>query len=159
MIEYRDGDIFGFEDIEVIIHQANCFNTMRSGIAKTIVELYPEAVEADHRTIKGDRSKLGTFTSTGPCSDGRIIINMYSQYEYGNDRCYTDYLAMGQALLEFIEDYESSYAITKEPLVVGVPYKIGCGLAGGDWNKVNGILMDLFCDRKEFKLVVCRKDV
>ena len=158
MIEYRNGDIFGFDDIEVVIHQANCFNTMRSGIAKTISELYPEAVEADCRTIKGDRSKLGTFTSTGPCSDGRIIINMYSQYEYGTGRCFTEYDAMEQALNEFIEDYETSYSVTGQPLIVGVPYKIGCDRAGGDWNKVNDMLMDLFTDRKEFLMVVCRKD-
>lgn len=156
MIEHRNGDIFGFDDIDIIIHQANCFNVMGAGIAKVISEKYPEAVQADNRTIKGDKSKLGTFTSSGPCSDNKIIINMYGQYSYGGRKCHTDYDAIEKALEEFIEDYESVCCVTDIPLRVAVPYGMGCGLGGGDWKRVSAILNKLFEVRKEFTLIICK---
>ena len=30
--------------------------------------------------------------------------------------------------------------------IIGFPYKIGCGLAGGDWNIVESIINEVFAD-------------
>ena len=56
------GDIIGLAKngiFNVIIHGANCQNTMGSGVAKQIKEHFPGAYDADLRTTKGDREKLG----------------------------------------------------------------------------------------------------
>lgn len=153
MIELRVGDIFKQEDLDVIIHQANCFNTMKSGIAKDIAELYPEAVEADNRTIKGDKSKLGSYTC-GVGKNDMHIINMYSQYHfYPRTVVHTDYEAMERAFKTIKEDYVSP----SPPITIGIPLGIGCGLAGGDWNKVWEIIKKIFADDINYNIVICKK--
>lgn len=159
MIEYRDGDIFKQDDIDVIIHQCNCFNNMGKGIAVQVAKLYPEAVEADNRTKPGDPNKMGTYT-VGVGKDGRHIVNMYSQYTYGlaagRKKKHTDYEMMEKALREIIEDYLPGYLLTGLPVIIGVPYKMGCDLGGGNWIVVNTLLEKLFKDDERLHLVVCK---
>ena len=155
MIEHRHGCIFAQPDVDIIVHQANCFCQMGSGIAKEIARLYPEAVTADRRSKKGDKSKLGSYT-VGVSDHGIIIINLYSQYHYGKtpNTCYTDYGAMKTGLLEIKDDYDTPIANN----VLAIPYKMGCGLAGGDWNIVHKIIHEVFDDTRNLKVVICEKD-
>lgn len=156
-MELRRGNIFKQKDVEMIIHQANCMNTMGSGVAKQIANLYSGAVEADNRTKKGDKTKLGSFTEFTDTEKDMIIVNLYSQYDYlPKGICHTDYRAMETALSEVIEDYGTHRVISDEKLVVGVPYMMGCDRGGGDWNTVLDILTKLFKDNEDFHLVVCR---
>lgn len=150
MIEHRDGDIFKQDDIGLIIHQANCHNVFGAGIAKTIKELYPEAYWADRTCGLRPIDKLGSFTYAD-CLD-KIIVNMYSQKDFGNiqGRCYTQYDAMRRALKCIRGKFGDVPAHA-------VPYKIGCGLAGGDWGIVQDILFDIY-GASEIKLIICRKE-
>ena len=64
---------------------------------------------------------------------------------YPRDRCHTDYKAFNKCckvLKNFIEEYK----LNKDDITIGFPYKIGCGLAGGDWNIVYNIIEDEFKD-------------
>jgi len=63
-------------EVDIIAHQANCFNTMKSGIAPLIGKYCPEAVEADQKTARGDIAKLGT-TSVGFADDNVMVWNLY----------------------------------------------------------------------------------
>lgn len=54
-IKYATGnlvDAFINNGVNVLIHQANCFCTMNSGIAKEIKQELPEMFQADCETIK-----------------------------------------------------------------------------------------------------------
>ena len=65
---------------------------------------------------------------------------MFGQYGYGNDKQYTDYKALEESLenmLFLIRPFKKSIAL---------PYKLGCGLAGGDWNIVYKIIEKVFED-------------
>lgn len=148
MITEFKGSIFDCPEADIIVHQANCFHTMGAGIAKVIAQKYPEAVKADKETIKGDKNKLGSF-SIGFGKDRKIIINMYSQYSFSNTHIETDYTAMETALEE-IKLFAKSHHRN-----IAIPYKIGCGLAGGDWNTVYNILMKIF-DKSDVKLIICK---
>ena len=128
------------ENVDVIIHQANCFNTMGSGIAKQIREKYPEAYEVDCKTKRGDMNKFGSFSYTHT-NDKKIIINMYSQYRYGYGEKHTDYDAMNKALPNIIKFIETK---VKKDANVGIPKKLGCVLGGGDWNIVKEIFLKQF---------------
>lgn len=124
--------------LSAIAHQANCFNTMKSGIAPLIAAYCPEAYEADQKTEKGNKSKLGTFTY-GFSSNGVMVWNLYGQYNYGRvpGVVYTNYDALFQALSKMgAWLYNSS-----GPNTIGLP-KLGCGLAGGDWQVVEQIIKD-----------------
>lgn len=58
---------------DVIVHGANCQCVMCAGIAKAIRDVFPEAYEADRRTPKADRSKLGTISFAQVWRDGRPL--------------------------------------------------------------------------------------
>ena len=130
---------------DIIIHGCNCFNTMKSGIAKEIAERIPQAVYADGQTIKGDKNKLGTWTSTY-YGEKFMVVNAYTQYNYGRNPdpnvIYFDYNAFDKFLVnyrEFLFDTD----------VVGFP-KIGAGLAKGDWDRISEMIDKRFtgyCDK------------
>lgn len=141
MLTYKKGCLvqaFKAREVGIIAHQANCQNTMGSGVALAIKKAFPEAYEADCQTIKGDRNKMGGFTvAFTKCG---IVANLYSQYNYGKDAVlYTDYAALEKALtsLKFLVDCDDS------GLPLGLP-KIGCGLANGDWVIVEAMINRIF---------------
>ena len=148
MIKLNDINIFDCP-AQGIIHQANCQNTMGSGIAKQIREKYPEAYEADCRTVRGDRLKLGSFSWVN-ARDGKYIYNCYSQYYYGRDQRQTNYEAVYTGLRAILGHAES-----KGLTSLSLPYKMGCMLGGGNWKIVNAIIEDLF-ENSPMELYICR---
>ena len=69
---------------------------MGAGIALTIKKVFPEAYQADLKTKKGDRAKLGTYSSVTIQKNGHqiTIINGYTQYHYGGPGNKADYNAI-----------------------------------------------------------------
>lgn len=151
MIEERTGDIFKQDDIDIIVHQANCLCAMHSGIAAAIRQFYPEAVEADNKTKKGDPNKLGTY-SLAKGQDGKYIVNLYSQFSMGGGKRHTDYNAMVTGL----EKLRHVISNSSNDYVIGIPYKIGSGLGGGDWKVVKAIIYSVFEDT-DIKVVICAR--
>lgn len=151
MIKEIIGDVFNC-GAQAVIHQANCQCTMGSGIAKTIREKYPEAYEADCKTVKGDINKLGTFSYTTinrENSDLTYIFNMYSQFKYGIEKRHTNYEAMVTAL-EDIHSFCKRFNINK----VACPCLMGCFRGGGNWLIVRAILESVF-GNSDIELTIC----
>jgi O-acetyl-ADP-ribose deacetylase (regulator of RNase III) len=151
-IEYRKGDLLEQKDVNFIIHCANCFNTMGAGIARAIAEKYPEAVEADNQTKPGDPNKLGCF-SYAKGKDGKIIANLYGQFDFGGGKRNLNYEAFYGGL-EAIHNQILDSKDKKKVFVVGMPKFIGCGLANGSWRVVKAMLEDIF-EESKIKLVIC----
>lgn len=139
-----DGNLITFAKegkFDLILHCANCYCTMGSGIAPQIAKAYPMAQEADDATIKGDMRKLGSFTvgidlnnNTPNMNDGLRIINSYSQYHYHIPSPYgipLDYDALTLSLRKINHFYPGK--------IIGLP-QIGSGLAGGSWDKIKNII-------------------
>ena len=130
-------------EIDVVAHCCNCFNTMGSGIAPLIASQVPEAREVDKETIKGDISKLGTFSCAWDAPTK--VFNLYGQYNYGNDG--KKYLS-DDALDDAIK-LMSEYLNKKDPerkLTIGLPM-IGAGRAGGDWHKIEEFIQWWLCSQ------------
>lgn len=126
--------------VSAIAHQANCFNTMKSGVAKAIVERWPAVAEADQATNKGDPDKLGTLSFTPVfCEDCEIrpVFNLYGQYNYGREKgvIYTDLKALGNAFGQ-MKLFLDSIGIKS----VGLP-KLGAGLGGAKWEDVESCII------------------
>src|SRR4051812_45909346 len=121
-------------DTDIIVHQANCFHTMGSGIARTLREKFPECYEADvQQTKSGDSKKLGTISVAkikDPSSRIKYIFNMYSQFTFGTANRQTHY----EAFYRGLEAVRGKVANTK--LTIAFPFKIGCKLGGGSWRVV-----------------------
>lgn len=150
MLKVVKGDLIGMSrqgEFEVIAHGCNCFNTMGAGIAALVKKFFPEAYEADKKSLKGDKGKLGKCTaakidlSKGNVSIQKdlIVVNCYSQYYYDSrNGAPIDYNAMRSALELTVNKFGVSNRI-------GVPL-IGYGLAGGDLTKVLEVFYDVLKD-------------
>ncbi len=118
---------------DVIAHGANCFRTMGRGIAAQIKSHFPEAYDADCRTAFADRVKLGSCTAATVRWSEEIrfdVVNAYTQYDYRGSNP-LDYKAL-RSCMRWLGD---TYAGRR----IGMP-KIGAGLAGGDWTRIEKII-------------------
>lgn len=142
-IKMVTGDILSPNDtdkITVICHQVNCKGVMGSGLAKQVREKYPQVFE-EYKKKCHDYGSM----NLGDCQwlfvgHSRFIANIFGQDSYGRDRCYTDYVALHKA-------FDSLYKLTGSNVVVRIPYKIGCGLGGGNWNVVQDMINKCLVDK------------
>lgn len=120
-------------EFDVIVHGCNCFCTMGAGIAKLIRQEFPEAYEADLATEKGNRAKLGTYsTAKVELPDTTLqIINGYTQYNWRGAGVKADYDAITHLFAALKKDFAGKR--------IGYPL-IGAGLAGGDWRLIAAII-------------------
>lgn len=128
-----EGDLLK-SDCTMIVHQCNCHGTMGAGIAKQIVNKYPSVIEADlnYEIPVGSTARMGKYSHMWVLNDdkeGVMVVNMYSQYDYGKGT-HTDYYAFSLAITNILEQAKSLN------LKVGLPYRIGAGLAGGNWDMI-----------------------
>lgn len=135
------GDLLKLADdgyFDVIVHGCNCYNNMGAGIAYMIAKKYPEAYHVDQKTKRGDKSKLGTytigkhFTKTNPVKMF-YIINAYTQYGCNASKNIDlfEYESFSNILKTLSQDFPLSN--------FGFPL-IGCGLAGGDKERILGMI-------------------
>jgi O-acetyl-ADP-ribose deacetylase (regulator of RNase III) len=116
-------------EFDVIGHGCNCFHKMGAGLAKAIKEKFPEACEADLETTPGEHGKLGTLSFTKNTSP--VIVNCYTQYRYGKDKMHCDYDAVRSCMKHIKKNFSGKK--------IGLP-RIGCNLAGGEWEIVKPII-------------------
>jgi len=152
-IKNIDGDLLDEKlheqyDIGAIAHCCNCRCVMGAGIARQISEKYPEAYAADFATYALKENKLG-LSSNAEVTDSLLVYNLYGQADYKFHSRAIDYEAFYTAFEFAILDF-SSKGTTK---AFGVPKNIGCGLAGGDWEIVKTIMVQL-CSRYAVSLVI-----
>ena len=154
---YQTGDILKRPDINILIHQANCFCIMNAGIAYKIKECYPAVSLADKKTKPGDKEKLGSFTSTleKNINTGKelIILNLYSQYNPGRCEEFSAGIDSKEKRLFYLKeclmslaDFISLYHMESDPeqIIIGVPWMIGCGIAGNDINATFELFKTIF---------------
>ena len=128
-----------------ICHQVNCRGRMASGVAGQIRAKYPEAFRAYSERCDGRRSRDDPLEMLGRtqfvrCGDGVTVINMFSQEGYGRDGGqYTDYEAFRSCLREI-------HNAVPADAVIAMPYGIGCGLGGGDWNIIFELIKEELSD-------------
>lgn len=144
-------------EFDVIVHGVNCFCTQKSGLAPQMVNAFFTNKFYDEQKGKGDINKLGNIDyqvfmiheneSRGfsPLFNGRsdnkyicdlTVINAYTQFNYGkNHSDGVDKPLDYEALTLCMRKINRIFAGKK----IGMP-KIGCGLAGGDWNTVEKII-------------------
>lgn len=123
-------------DFDVVIHGANCFQTMGSGIALQLRKVFPLIASADGMTGYGDIFKLGDYSYA--VEEARnahqfIIVNAYTQYHPGPD-------FHAWALQSVLYKLCKVRHLNKQTLV-GVPW-IGCGIGGSSPSVVGPIFED-----------------
>jgi O-acetyl-ADP-ribose deacetylase (regulator of RNase III) len=122
-----------------IAHQVNCRGVMGAGVARQISDRYPKVADEYRAVCKINRPAqlLGTAHNVW-IDKTHAIVNIFGQDGFGRDgRVYTDYNALEHAFSEMERDILTNDSIA-------MPYRIGCGLANGDWGKVLDLLTDIF---------------
>jgi O-acetyl-ADP-ribose deacetylase (regulator of RNase III) len=147
MIYEIDTNLLEYSPLDGIIHQANCLGIFGGGIALHIKNKFPEAYEADCKTIAGDKSKLGTF-SVAVLPSNFHIYNMYGQFNIGFGRM-TNYEAVATGLSAI-----KNHAFNRGLKTLGLPKFMGCRLGGGDYRIVRAIIEVEF-ENSPLELYIC----
>lgn len=139
-----------------IAHQCNCTSTNAQTLAKQIFEKYPLANSYKNR-IKNDKS---TYSEPGSIEIYDNIINMYAQVypstaKYNND--------LPEMRIRWFEECLDKISKIEKLLItknktIAMPYNIGCGAAGGDWNIYYKIIND-FADKHNIYITFYKFDV
>lgn len=124
---------------EYICHQVNCRGVMGSGIAKQIKEKYPEVFHSYYELCRSSSPEelLGTAQIV-KVSPRQCVVNLFGQDKFGRSGGpFTDLHALREAC-------DKVAKAAGETSIVAMPYRIGCGLGGGDWGAVMDMLVDVF---------------
>lgn len=137
MINIVNGNILNcIEDI--IVHQVNIQGIMGGGVARQLANQYVN-LEKEYsqfcKNYNNDYNKLKASVLFYT-NNNKIICNMFSQKENFD----TDYEAMKIVLTNI-----KKFAIINK-YSIAIPYKIGCGIANGNWNIVYKIIEEVFSD-------------
>jgi len=140
MIEIVNGDLLK-SNLPLIAHQTNCLGVMGGGIAKAIRNKWPIVYDQYLHYCNEKNKSRALLGNCQICVTGDESIphvaNLFGEYSFteavapnANGR-HTDYHALKLALLEL-----KHRALRMDIHSIGIPYKLGCGLAGGDWDGV-----------------------
>ena len=131
MITIKTGDLLQAEET-IIAHQVNC-RGVAGGLAAAVFDKYPTA-ESDYMQLierVPTKAILGMAQLTGEQRDGHIICNLYGQQEPGADyrpkKLEKALEQLGRSALAF-------------GWSVALPYRLSCGICGGDWDEVKRII-------------------
>jgi O-acetyl-ADP-ribose deacetylase (regulator of RNase III) len=115
-------------------HQVNCRGVMGAGLAKQIRIKYPIVFEEYYRLCKTKTNLLGHLQKV-KVNDKLTVLNLFGQEDYSFKSVRnTDY----DALTNIAKTLEKEQA---ENLIgeIYLPYNMGCGLGGGQWEIINTI--------------------
>ena len=119
-------------------------------VQKYIKQDFPEAYEADKKTVYGDKNKIGTFSEALIERNGHkfVVINAYTQFRFGGGVDNFEYDSFPKLLQSIKEKYGDKR--------IGLPL-IGCGLAGGDEPRILKMIKENF-EGVDYKLVELDKN-
>lgn len=123
-------------NIGIIGHQANCRGSMGSGLAKQIKNKYP-SVYKEYVQCKQTHGLLLGMTTYTQVHQNLWVANLMGQDHWKGTAPLTNYTALS-ACLKTVNVRSEILGI---PLYL--PYKLGCGLAGGDWNIVSDMIDEI----------------
>lgn len=150
MIKIITSDIFKIPT-DVMVHQVNCQGVMGAGLAKQIAQRYPKVLQLyNHASALYYPDDLLGKIQTIKVPD-KIICNLFAQKTYGRTGCHTNY----GSLLHCFKKVKA-YMYAKDLKTLTIPYNIGCGLAGGNWDIVYKIIENVFKDLPDINVIICK---
>lgn len=142
MISYHNGDLLE-SGCDIICQQCNFESLFTSGLAYIIARRYKDIEQ--YCSSQGKQT-IGNFIAYK--TPNRVILNCYTQ----DDNYNTDYNALEicfNKVKEFIKQLDNNKQIT-----IGIPYNYGCGIANGDWFRVEYIFKTIFANEDKIDLQI-----
>ena len=131
MITIKTGDLLDATET-VIAHQVNCLGVY-GGLAEAVFRKWPRS-KNDYLTITKrvqPKSLLGMAYITDKQKDGHIICHLFGPFNPGADY-------RPERLESALEQLGNSARIMGWS--VALPWKLSCGICGGDWEEVLRII-------------------
>lgn len=157
MVEIIIGDLLEATE-KYIVHQTNCVS--QGGAAGLAFYLFKKFPYADVYANREKPDAPGTSIISGNGKDQRYVINLMGQYYPGsfiedstndNEESRKTYFHHALIRLARISDMET----------VAFPYKIGCGIAGGNWKWYLGTInnfADFVKEKHGTKVVIYQRE-
>ncbi len=123
MLEIVNGNVLNYTQPFYIAHQVNCQSKRGMGLSKQVFDKYPCANDYS----RGTHGLPGTIHIYGG------IINMFAQIKPGKPSGKFDNNT--KRFEYFSECLENILRQVPKDSTIVLPYGIGCGLAGGDWEQ------------------------
>ena len=133
--EYKGNLLTAVIEDAIIVHGCNMQGVMGAGFAKQLRSIYPEAYRLYRTHYEDNALYLGKALPVQVNENGLVIVNGITQVFYGRkpNHQYCDYNAISSVFRTVNE------IAMRENKEVHFP-KIGCGLAGGDWDIVQTLI-------------------
>ena len=136
-VQIIENDILSANHNEIIVHQTNCLTTNSKGLAKHIFDLYP------HSNVYSSGCERIPGKIIVMCNEKNpTIVNLFGQHKPGKFNNYETKVNreewFNQGLAELLIYLNENNLNNK----VIFPYKIGCGLAGGNWDNYYKMICD-----------------
>ncbi len=123
----------------IILHQVNC-RGVTGGLAGTLRRKFPVQFESyiNGCALFGPHHTAGNALIGGALLQP-YIAHVFGQIEPGQN---TEMTLVARALRDLSEQITCGHKLSG--LAVFAPYKMGCGLGGGDWPKYLALLESIF---------------
>lgn len=135
-----------------IVHQVNCQGVMGGGVAAGIRKKFQKAYDDYDALCKkyngDDRWKLLGQTQVVEINKGLSVANAFGQLDCSTGSRETEYHALHTAL------YALVVTEVRPSGPIYIPYNIGCGLGGGEWNIVKSIIGEVASQSAE-EVILC----
>jgi O-acetyl-ADP-ribose deacetylase (regulator of RNase III) len=156
-------------DKGVIVHSVNCIGAV-GGLAGAIAHKWPKNADEYRAHIKRQKLPIMLLGSVFQVNVAHnvIVANLFGQDNIGTKEQQTEYSALITGFKRIAstnfygDDKETIYfsGIGLEDVAntltdIYIPYKIGCGLGGADWNLVEEIIEKIFLNSHK-NVFICK---
>jgi hypothetical protein len=143
----------------ILFHQVNCQGVMGGGIAYALAQKFPGLERDYHEMCKKynfEQEQLLGKVFMWKASDKLYIANVFGQGNVSRRERMTSYDATCNAFerIRLSMDKTPSYVFAKYADRFFFPFKMGCGLGGGEWTIYSAIIAHYFPEA-----IVCQHNV
>jgi hypothetical protein len=158
-------------DKGVIVHSVNCIGAV-GGLAGAIARKWPENAEKYKKYVRHRKFSIMLMGSVFEVNVAHnlIVANLFGQYNVGTSKQQTEYAALIAGFKSIANTYfvgndtettdDGVFGINEHPIAltdIYIPYRIGCGLGGADWETVQDILHQIF-ENSHKNVYICKHE-
>lgn len=159
-------------DKGVIVHSVNCIGAV-GGLAGAIARKWPKNADEYRSHVRNQKLPIMLLGSVFEVNVAHnvFVANLFGQNNVGSNQRQTEYSALIAGFKRIANtsfqgndkrkvDYGNPFGFIEKRINlydIYIPYKIGCGLGGADWNIVEEIINKIF-DSSHFNVYICKHE-
>jgi O-acetyl-ADP-ribose deacetylase (regulator of RNase III) len=158
-------------DKGVIVHSVNCIGAV-GGLAGAIARKWPKNLQKYREHVQSQELAIMLLGSVFEVNVAHnvIVANLFGQNIVGTRARQTEYSALIAGFKRIASTHFEGndketvdfgrFGLEDAKIVLNdiyIPYKIGCGLGGADWNIVEEIINKIF-DSSHFNVYICKHE-